>query len=75
MDSTRVTMERLSDAVQFEKEVEKEEGFDGIFPIIPTEGEIMALIDLVSEGKVRCSLPLYLFLTTKTDRVNIGNAD
>jgi len=49
-------MERLSDAVQFEKEVEKDEGFDGIFPIIPTEGEIMALIDLVSEGKVRSSL-------------------
>jgi hypothetical protein len=44
--------------------VEEEEGGGGgggnsngnsIFPIIPTEGEIMALIDLVSEGKVRSS--------------------
>jgi len=61
MDSTRVTMERLSDAVQFEKELDRD-GFDGIFPIIPTEGEIMALIDLVSEGKVRHRLPLHLFL-------------
>lgn len=31
---------------------EDEEGSGDIFPIIPTEGEIMALVDLVSEGKV-----------------------
>ncbi|GAA5994066.1 hypothetical protein JCM5350_003696 [Sporobolomyces pararoseus] len=57
LNSGRITMERLTDAVQFENDLmnsqqEEEEGVVNQFPIIPTEGEIMALVDLVSEGKV-----------------------
>ncbi|GAA5926196.1 hypothetical protein JCM1841_001152 [Sporobolomyces salmonicolor] len=47
----RITLERLPDAAHFEEELHKD-SFDGIFPVIPTEGEMMALFDLVSEGKV-----------------------
>ncbi|GAA6018706.1 hypothetical protein JCM11491_001273 [Sporobolomyces phaffii] len=81
LDSTRITLERLSDATRFEHELTTEQTLvraptqddiddhgaeddddpafappTSVFPIIPTEGEIMALIDLVSEGKVELSI-------------------
>ncbi|GAA5911965.1 uncharacterized protein JCM6883_000748 [Sporobolomyces salmoneus] len=77
LDSTRVTMERLSDAVQFENELLKEKQIDqanpfhessnSVFPIIPTEGEIMALIDLASEGKIDLTIDTTT-LSEKTKR-------
>ncbi|GAA5943039.1 uncharacterized protein JCM15063_006281 [Sporobolomyces koalae] len=71
LDSTRITLERLSDASHFEKDVEKIEKGDGeggtIFPIIPNEGEIMALIDLVSAGKIDLSIDTST-LSEKTTR-------
>jgi hypothetical protein len=77
-------MERISDAAQFESDLQKErlaaapileqdeetESDDvasSVFPIIPTEGEIMALIDLVSEGKVDLSIDTST-LSEKTTR-------
>ncbi|GAA5858602.1 hypothetical protein JCM8547_001385 [Rhodosporidiobolus lusitaniae] len=53
--NNRVTMPRLASASDFEKEVHSD-GFDGIFPLIPTEGEILAFFDLVSEGKAKLSI-------------------
>ncbi|GAA5869579.1 hypothetical protein JCM1840_004467 [Sporobolomyces johnsonii] len=62
----RITLERLPDAANFEKELHKD-SFDGIFPVIPTEGEMMALIDLVSEGKIDLTIDTSM-LSDKTLR-------
>ncbi|GAA5970358.1 hypothetical protein JCM3765_000362 [Sporobolomyces pararoseus] len=73
LDSGRITMERLTDAVQFENDLLKQqqtgEGGGVVFPIIPTEGEIMALVDLVSEGKVELTIDTSS-LSLKTTRFN-----
>ncbi|GAA6062944.1 hypothetical protein JCM10212_005957 [Sporobolomyces blumeae] len=71
LDSSRVTMDRLNDAQQFDRALkEPASSFEGVFPVVPTEGETMALVDLVSEGKVDLSIDT----STLTDKAtNFGN--
>ncbi|GAA5919094.1 hypothetical protein JCM6882_004891 [Rhodosporidiobolus microsporus] len=51
----RVDLSRLASASDLERDMHSD-GFDGVFPLIPTEGEMMALFDLVSEGKAELSI-------------------
>ncbi|GAA5839056.1 hypothetical protein JCM11251_007864 [Rhodosporidiobolus azoricus] len=62
----RVDLGRLASAKDFEREMHSD-GFEGIFPLIPTEGEMMAFFDLVSEGKAELSIDTSS-LTEKTLR-------
>ncbi|BGP19943.1 hypothetical protein JCM10213v2_008074 [Rhodosporidiobolus nylandii] len=64
----RVDMNRLASASNFEKDMHNQ-SFEGVFPLIPTEGEMMAFFDLVSEGKVDVSIDTSV-LTDKVFRVD-----
>ncbi|BGP51552.1 hypothetical protein JCM10450v2_007498 [Rhodotorula kratochvilovae] len=44
------SMQRLREAAEFEKELHAEG--EAVFPLVPTEGDMLAFFDLVSAGKV-----------------------
>lgn len=58
-------MSRLSSASEFERGLHDDDS-EGVFPLIPADGELMALFDLISDGKVECSIDT----STVTEKVS-----